>query len=107
MVCKCVYIYISVYVCRLCVSSHSCEEAQAEAAGNLNGFQGNRGGYKGEGDGEDVLGVHEELRRLLTVLQTSLRREETGGGEERNREERIEEKREEVTYIFYTREYTL
>lgn len=46
---------------------HTSEESQIEAAGDLNGFQGQRGGVKGEGHGVDEFGVHQQLRRLLSI----------------------------------------
>lgn len=36
----------------------ACDEAQTKASRDLDGLQSNRGGREGEGDGEDLLGVH-------------------------------------------------
>ncbi len=46
---------------------HTSEEAHIEAAGYLNGFQSQGGGVKGEGHGVDEFGVHQQLRRLLSI----------------------------------------
>lgn len=36
------------------------EEAQIKASRDLDGLQSHRGGCEGEGDGEDLLGVHHQ-----------------------------------------------
>lgn len=48
------------------------EEAQVEAAGDLDGLQGQRGGVEGESDWINQFGVQEELGSFLPVPQTSL-----------------------------------
>lgn len=44
------------------------EEAQIEAGRDLDGFQSHRGGREDDRDGEDLLHIHHQGRRLNSVF---------------------------------------
>lgn len=60
------------YVC-LDSTSDPCNEAQAQAGWDLDGFQGKGGWVKGKCDRKDMFSIHEQLRRIFPVSQPHLR----------------------------------